>query len=134
MCRTVPGSSAESSRKLDHHLHAKRPLGVLVTFRQSEMRINLTSHRTDWTVANNRKRRVNIHARHEAIARRAIERDALIREANSGNGIALNKGLGNRHARPDLHQPGARDLLADPLVELSEREDHAIVLVHELRE
>ncbi len=53
---------------------------------------------------------------------------ALVGEANSDHGIVLDQRRGDRATRPNLDLARCGELFTDPLIELAERHDEAIML------
>jgi hypothetical protein len=103
-----------------------------VAFRQPEACVDLASHRAHWPIGYHCEGGANVHACHESITRTAVHIHSLIDQADAANSIVLNQGFGYRHARPELNHSRTGHLLAHPLIELAEREDHAVVFAHEL--
>src|SRR6185503_14174069 len=117
--------------KFDHHLHAERPLSVCMPHRQPKVAIQMLPHGSHRTIGNNGQPRMNIHAERQTFPVFAIGGHALVDEANPVNLIALEQWFAYRHARPDLNRTGACNPIADPLIELPERENHPAMLIHE---
>ena len=95
------------------------------------MRVDFAPNCSYWTVAHYRQRGAQIHARSETGVGMPLQIGALIGEPHARNRVSFNQRFGDRHARPDLHQSGRCDLIADPLVELAKRQHEAIVFPHE---
>ena len=120
--------------EFDDHLHAERPFAGLMALRAFRIAlIDVAADRSHRTVAHHRQRGVQVHARRETRVGMALKVGALIGEPHASNRVSFNQRFGDRHARPDLHQAGGGDLIADPLVELAKRQHEAIVLSHEGR-
>ena len=114
-------------------LHAHRPVARVVAFGQAELRVELLADGADRAVADDGERGVDVHARHEAVARLALLIHALVEQADADDFVVLDQRLGHRRAGPDLDRAGALDLGANPLHELAHREHQPAGLVQERR-
>src|SRR5208283_2085832 len=119
--------------EFNHHLHAESPLAGLMAGRHPNVYVcvEFSADCSHWTVANDSERGVQIHAGSEPWLGTSLQIGALIGEAHSGNGVTCDQRLSDGHTRPNLHQTGRGDLIADPLIELAERQHEAIVFAHE---
>ncbi len=75
--------------QLNHHLHAQRPLALLVSSGRPKCCISLPPHRSHRAVRHHSQRGADIHTRPESFARDSVETDALIRQPNSVNRILI---------------------------------------------
>ncbi len=114
-------------------LHAHRPIARVMALGQAELRVELLADGADRTVADDGERGVNVHARHEAVARLALLIHALVEQPDAEDFMIFDQHFGYRCAGPDLHRPRALDLCADPLHELAHREHQPAGLVQESR-
>src|SRR6516165_4069884 len=117
--------------QLNHHLHAERPLSLRMTVRQPEVRVDLAADGAYRSIRDDGKSGANVHTWHEAFGWRAIRIHSLIDQTHTAQRIVPNQWFADRHPWPQLHDSGTRYLLANPLIELPQREDHAVVFAHE---
>src|SRR5579872_1920308 len=127
------GLKAGVLAEFDHHLHTEGPFSLLVAARQAKVLVDLSSNGTHRPVRHNGERRAHIDTGHETVSGRAIKTDTLIGQANPADCAFFDERFAHRHCRPYLNKSGCGDLLGYPLIELSERENHAVVLLHEFR-
>src|SRR6185312_1593885 len=135
--KRVQYSSRLQSRifaQLDHHLHAQRIFALLVPIRQTKLLIELPAHRSHWAVADHRERRTHIHSGQKVRTGIPMQIGSLIREPNSDYRIIFDHRRRHWRSRPQLHYSRTHQLLADPLVELTEPENQSVVLLHERRD
>ena len=105
--------------QIHDELHADRPVAHVVAFGQAEMGVKLLADRTDWAVADNGERRMDVHAWHEAVAGLALLVHALVEQAHADDLVVFDQRLGDWRAGPDLHCARALDLGAHPLHKLA---------------
>ena len=99
--------------------------------RHSDVFVNLAADCSYRTVAYDRQRGAQVHARRETCFRMSLQIGALVGEPHARNRVVIEQWFGDRHARPDLYHARRCDLIADPLVELSQRKHEAVVFPHE---
>ncbi len=120
--------------QLNHHLHAQRIFALLVPVRQTKLLIELPAHRSHRAVADHRQRRANIHSRQKVRVWIPLQVRSLIREPNSDNRIIFDQRSSDWRARPQLHDAGAHQLLAHPLIELPQSKNQSVMLLHKRRD
>ena len=76
---------------------------------------------------------MDVHARHEPAPGLSVLLHALVEQANAHHPVVLDEWFGDGRTGPNLDGPGALDLGANPLHELSQREQQSILLVQEWR-
>ena len=79
-----------------------------------------------WTVAYHRQRGAQVHAGGEPCFRMPLHIGALVGEPDARHRVVIEQWFGDRHPRPDLYYARRCDLIADPLVELSQRKHEAV--------
>ena len=117
-----------------HHFHAHGPVVLVMSLGHAEMAVKLLPHRAHGPVAHHGQSRPNIHARHKIFFAAATTVQSLVHQAYAGDGLIFNQRPGHGHARPNLRQARAHDLLAHPLIELSDGKKKAVVFPHEIRQ
>ena len=125
MWNTVPGFERRSGGQVDHHLHAERPLALVMAVGQAEGFVELPSDGAHRPIADDRQPGANVHARLAALI---AEPDAAARRSSSISAAAT--GMPGQICTV----PVAAISLADPLHELAERHHQAAVLVQERRD
>src|SRR5208337_1798953 len=116
-------------RKLDHHFHAQRPFGVLVSRRQSKMRIDAAADSAHRSIAHHGQGRANVHSWQKTILRSAIQSGALIRKAYPLHSLVFDERCTHGRAGPDLQQARRGELLGHPLIELAEGHYETVVFL-----
>ncbi len=102
-----------------------------MAFRHPKLRVDFAPDCSHRAVAYYGQRGPQVHAWRKTCVGASLQIGPLIGEAHTGNGVGFNQRLGDWHARPDLHHARRCDLIADPLIELTERQHQAVVLLHE---
>ena len=114
-------------------LHAYRPIASMVAFRHAELRVELLADGADGAVADHGERGVDVHARHETVARFALLINALVQQPDADDLVIFDERFGYWRAGPNLDRASALDLGADPLHKLAHREHQPTILVQERR-
>ena len=102
-----------------------------MTLGRTQNLIDGLANGADGAVADDGEARLHVHAGQVAFSGRALLVDALVSQAQAGDGAIGEERLGDRRAGPDLHKAAREKLRCDPLVELAERKQQASALVQE---
>ncbi len=129
----MPGVKIDLGAKLDHELHAHRPLADLVAFGHSHAAIDIATNRSDWPISDHGQRSVNVHSRSKAGFRIAAPIHALIEQPHAQNFPICDQRFAHRHPRPDLYRAAGQQLRADPLIELPDGKHQPVLLVQKAR-
>ncbi|OQB36727.1 MAG: hypothetical protein BWY06_02702 [Candidatus Latescibacteria bacterium ADurb.Bin168] len=97
------GAKVTMVGQVHDHLHADRPIVLMVAFREAEVLVKTLTHGTDRTVAHDGKACANIHSGHIAGVGCAILLDALIRDTHTDNLFPFEDRLSDGRPRPDLN-------------------------------
>lgn len=106
--------------QIHHHLHAHCPLVPLVAFGHANHFVEPAADRADGAIADNGKFGADL--------------SAIGGEDHAGHFTVFDERFGDWCGGPDLSEASHHHLLADPLVELAEGEDEAVLLVEEVRQ
>src|ERR1035441_7754418 len=71
------------SRQVHYEFHAYRPIPRMMAFGQTELRVKLLANGTDGAVSDDRERRVDVHARHEAKKKKKKKKKKNTKKTNT---------------------------------------------------
>ena len=133
--RVQDGAGFERSvgGQIHDKLHAYGPITHMMAFGQAELRVKLLADGADGAIADHGERGVDVHARHETVARFALLINALVQQTDADDLVIFDERLRYGSAGPNLDRASALDLGANPLHELAHREHQPTILVQERR-
>ncbi|MEZ4654059.1 MAG: hypothetical protein R3E12_10870 [Candidatus Eisenbacteria bacterium] len=120
--------------EIDDHLHADRPVALMLSLGQTEPFVQPLSDRPGGSIADHDQTGVHVHPRHVARLRRARTVGSLIDETDADDPVVLDQRLTHRHAGPELDEPGRHEPAGHPLVELPDGKEDAVVLAEKVRD